>query len=401
MSDLNIKTPEWALPLMKPSRYKGAHGGRGSGKSHFFAELALEKLILDPDYSIVCIREIQKSLKFSAMKLIESKIKSLNLYHYFTITLTEIRRNDGDGIIIFQGMQDHTADSIKSLEGFDVAWVEEAQSLSERSLKLLRPTIRNPDSELWFSWNPDQPTDPVDVLLRGKNPPKDAIVVEVNYPDNPFLPDTLLDEAEEDKVRDPDGFDHTWLGAYNTRSEAIIFSGKTEIYDFEPTPDFGRAYYGADWGFSQDPTVLHRMFIHEGYLYVSDEAWSIGVELDDIPALFDKVPGSKKHIIRADSSRPETISHVSNKGFKVKAASKWEGCVEDGITYLRSFKMIRIHPRCTHLIKEAKNYQYKVCKNTDDVLPDIIDKDNHCWDAIRYGLDPMVRAKKEYNIRSL
>jgi len=215
LSTLKIPTPRWALPLLEPSRYKGAKGGRGSGKSHFFAELMVEAAIREPMEGYVCIREIQKSLKFSAKKLIENKIKTLGVSHLFDVNATEIkmRGHNADGVIIFQGMQDHTADSIKSLEGFKVAWVEEGHRLSARSLRLLRPTIRMEDSELWFSWNPDQPTDPVDQFFAGK--PKGSICVHVNYDQNPFLPQTLLDEIMIDRENDTDAYNHVWLGGYN------------------------------------------------------------------------------------------------------------------------------------------------------------------------------------------
>ena len=171
--NLQIQTPRWCLPLLKPSRYKGAKGGRGSGKSHFFAELLVESMVMDASLQAVCIREIQKSLKFSAKKLIEDKIRSLNVSHMFDVTINEIRRIGGEGIVIFQGMQDHTADSVKSLEGFNVCWVEEAQSLSKRSMELLLPTIRAPESEIWFGWNPENDYDPVDLLFNSDD--KDCV----------------------------------------------------------------------------------------------------------------------------------------------------------------------------------------------------------------------------------
>ncbi|MCK4957781.1 MAG: phage terminase large subunit, partial [Planctomycetes bacterium] len=147
---LDIPTPRWAVPLLAPKRLKGAKGGRSSGKSHFYAEAMVERLFMEGNTQAVCIREVQKSLKFSAKKLIENKIRKLKLSHLFEITINEIRRLGRDpatgeayvGIIIFQGMQDHTAESIKSLEDFDLAWCEEAQSLSAFSLELLEPTIR-------------------------------------------------------------------------------------------------------------------------------------------------------------------------------------------------------------------------------------------------------------------
>lgn len=211
--ELKIKTPRWALPLLRPKRYKGAKGGRGGGKSQFFAESCVEALVQYPDTRIVCIREIQKSLKYSAKSLIEGKIKALKVGHLFDIQTTEIRAKQGEGLIIFQGMQDHTADSIKSLEGFNIAWVEEAQSLSKRSLDLLRPTIRAEGSEIWFSWNPRFEDDAVDVFMRTGDK-ADFVLVHVNSEDNPWLPDTLADERERDRIDRPDDFGHIWLGEY-------------------------------------------------------------------------------------------------------------------------------------------------------------------------------------------
>lgn len=220
-SILAIDTPRVFAPLLAPSRYKGAHGGRGSGKSHFFAECIVEAMVANPDCAVVCIREIQKSLKLSAKKLIEDKIAAFRLGPMFEIQRDVILRRGGKGLCIFQGMQDHTADSIKSLEGFDIAWVEEAQTLSQRSMNLLRPTIRKEGSEIWFSWNPRRKTDPVEKLLRSRNH-ADAIVVKANYTDNPFLPDVLKFEAEDDRNNDPDGFAHTWLGDYENMGSKVV-----------------------------------------------------------------------------------------------------------------------------------------------------------------------------------
>lgn len=227
MQSQRIEGEEWRIPtaavfmpLDEPSRYKGAHGGRGSGKSHYFAEKVVERCVETPGLRVVCIREIQKSLKESAKKLIEDKIEA-HQAPGFRVKENEII-TPGNGVIIFQGMQDHTADSIKSLEGFDIAWVEEAQSLSERSLQLLRPTIRAPGSELWFSWNPRYETDPVDRLLR-KRTPSDAIVVQANWADNPWWPDELERERQDDYANEPDQYDHVWEGDYITVAKGAYY----------------------------------------------------------------------------------------------------------------------------------------------------------------------------------
>lgn len=222
MSTLTIETPKAFAPLLKPARYKGAHGGRGSGKSHFFAELLVEEALLNPGLRAVCIREVQKSLKESAKRLVEDKIQALGLGKSFEVLRDEIR-TPGGGVIIFQGMQDHTAESIKSLEGFDRAWVEEAQTLSERSLTLLRPTIRKEGSEIWASWNPTRKADAIDRFLR-QNPPEGSVVVEANWRDNPWFPNVLEAERQHDAEHYPDKYEHVWEGKYATAIEGAYFA---------------------------------------------------------------------------------------------------------------------------------------------------------------------------------
>lgn len=390
---MTIQTPRWAEPLLQPARYKGAYGGRGSGKSHFFAEALVEALVMDPNTKAVCVREIQKSLKFSSKEVIESKIRALGVSDKFTITQTEIRCNEGKGIIIFNGLQDHTADSIKSLEGFSICWVEEAQSLSARSFKLLRPTIRAQDSELWFSWNPEKPTDPVDNFFRN-NSPENAVSVHVNSEDNPFLPDTLRDERESDRVRMlPEDYEHVWNGAYNTKSEALIFKNKYRVDHFEPQQDW-TPLYGLDWGFSQDPTAAVECYVQGNTLYIAKEAGKVGLELDDTAAFIKRaMPGIESYVIRADNARPESISYVKRNGLP-KTIGEAKHKIEDGITYMRKFDEIIIHPICRETIKEFGLYSYKTDKRTGDVLPQIVDKYNHYIDAIRYALHPLIKPKK-------
>jgi phage terminase large subunit len=377
---------------MQPSRYKGAHGGRGSGKSHFFAELMLEEHIRNPNQASVCVREIQLSLQQSVKRLLDNKIQSMNAGYYFDVQDKIIKSKHGSGLIIFQGMQNHTNDSIKSLEGFDRAWVEEAQSLSQNSLDMLRPTIRKPNSELWFGWNPNNETDPVDLLLRGDNPPPNAIVVEVNYADNPWFPDVLREEMEYDRLRDPDKYQHVWMGGYNTNSEAKVFKN-WKIEEFEAPPD-AILRFGADWGFAVDPTVLVRSFITGRKLYIDYEAYMINCEIMNTPDLFMTVPEAEKWPITADSARPETISHMKKNGFpRIMAAIKGPKSLEEGVEWLKNYEII-VHPRCRHTIDELAHYSYKVDKLTGQVLPLLEDKRNHVIDALRYAVEGLRRAGK-------
>lgn len=346
-------------------------------------------------FRAVCIRENQKSLEQSAKRLLEDKIQKLRLGHKFRVLDKRID-TPGGGLVIFQGMQNHTADSIKSLEGFDLAWVEEAQKLSERSLELLRPTMRTgtawPDSEMWFSWNPESEGDPVDQLLRGEKRIREAVVVEANWRDNPWFPCVLEDERRIDQERDQDKYDHIWEGGYITKSDAVIFRDRVTVEAFE-TPAEARFFHGADWGFSQDPTVLVRAFVSNDTLFVDQEAFGYGVELDDTPALFDSIPTARRWPIKADNARPETISHIKRRGFpQLGPADKWKGSIEDGIACLKSFKRIVIHERCPHTAKEFRLYSFKVDRVTGDILPIIVDKWNHAIDALRYALDGYIKG---------
>lgn len=234
--NLQIPTAGVFLPLLSPARYKGAHGGRGSGKSHFFAGLAVEDALRWPSEAgegcrIAAIREVQKSLAQSAKRLVEDKLTDFGLGEQQGFKVyKDVISLPGDGIITFTGMQDHTADSVKSMEGFHRAWVEEAHSLSSRSLGLLRPTIRWEDqgrdltSELWFSWNPERPTDAVDQLLRGVNCPTDAAVVHANWSHNPWFPKVLETERLEDLQNRQDRYGHVWEGEYATVLEGAYFA---------------------------------------------------------------------------------------------------------------------------------------------------------------------------------
>lgn len=283
--ELDIPTPRWAIPLHQSGvadsvvRYLGAWGGRGSGKSHEFAGMVVEAMIADPDCNVVCIREIQKTLARSAKKLIEAKIAEFGVSHLFEVQHTVIKRIGGSGECIFIGMQDHTADSVKSLEGFDIAWVEEAQSLSQRSLELLRPTIRKEGSQIWFSWNPRRRSDPVEKLLRGTTRRDDAIVVRANYTDNPWLPETLRREAESDRMTNPDGFGHTWLGEYENISSKVVIPaawvrsaiGLAERLGLDVS---GKTYAALDVAGAEEGGDENSLAIRKGICLLSVETWN-------------------------------------------------------------------------------------------------------------------------------
>lgn len=271
---LRLETPECFAPLLERSRYKGAWGGRGSGKSHFFAERLIEDALAHPGENggeglrAVCIREVQKDLAESAKLLIESKLQRYGLTEADGFRpYREAIALPGDGLCIFRGMQDYTAESIKSLEGFSRAWWEEAQSATLHSLNLLRPTIRAPGSEIWFSWNPRRKTDPVDVMLRGREKPTGAVVVKSSWRDNPWFTAELEQERLDCLRMQPEQYDHIWEGGYATVLEGAYFAQHLALARQEGR--IGRV--------APDPLMQMRLFCDIGGTGARADAFAIWV----------------------------------------------------------------------------------------------------------------------------
>lgn len=272
MKRLSIQTARVFAPLLEPSRYKGAWGGRGSGKSHFLAEKLIEDAAAEPGEAAgaglraVCIREVQKDLAQSSKLLIESKLQvmGLNEADGFKV-FRDVIEVPGDGLMIFKGMQDYTADSIKSLEGFKRAWWEEAQSATGHSLNMLRPTLRAPGSELWFSWNPRRRTDPVDVMLRGAELPTGAKVIRANWRDNPWFTAELEQERLDCLRMQPEQYDHIWEGGYATVLEGAYYA--KSIAEAKAQGRIGRV--------AADPLLTIRLFVDIGGTGARADAFTI------------------------------------------------------------------------------------------------------------------------------
>jgi phage terminase large subunit len=265
LSILKIPTAKVFEPLLQPARYKGVYGGRGSGKSHFFGELLVETCQAERGTLAVCIREAQRTLAQSSKRLIESKIASLGLGQGFRVFSDKIG-TPGDGVLIFRGMQDHTAESIKSLEGFRIAWVDEAQSLSARSMALLRPTIRARNSELWASWNPRRKSDAIDDFLRVGRPPG-AIVVKASWRDNPWFPAVLEEERRIDLQLYPARYEHVWEGGYVQAFEGAYFA--TMLSEARAQGRIGKV--------AADPLLPLRAFIDIGGAGATADAFTIWI----------------------------------------------------------------------------------------------------------------------------
>ncbi len=374
--------------LFKKARYKVYYGGRGGAKSWHFA-LALILLATQNKLRILCTRQYQSSISESVHKLLLDSIQRLNLKKFYGITEKKILCVNGSEFI-FHGLA-HDVSKIKSLENIDICWVEEAHNVSKNSWEILIPTIRSKNSEIWISFNPYLESDETySRFVKGKI--RNSIVKKVSYIDNPWFPKVLYDEMERCKQNDYEAYENIWEGNCLQHSNAQIFKNKFKIEEFSATENT-RYYQGADWGFSKDPTVLIRLFISENTLYIEHEAYAENIELDEMSELFDTIPNSRKYLIKADSARPETIRFMQKKGFNIQAVSKWSGSILDGIAILKGFEQIIIHPRCKHTIYEAKHYSYKVDRITSEILPIVEDKNNHCFDAIRYALEPFIKGK--------
>jgi len=405
---MQIKIPtKFQFLLKEKSRFKVAYGGRGGGKSENIAR-ALLILALSPKnifdkkaIRILCAREYQSSITDSVHKIFSDIINQYELHSYFTITKSSIKTVNGSEFI-FKGISNDPL-QIKSTSGIDICWVEEAEKVSSESWNFLTPTIRNENSEIWVSFNPNDKNDPTYKMFV-ENPLPDTIAVKVNYYDNPYFDKSpIKNEMLYDREHNPELYQNKWLGEVKQLSDALIFKGKYKIKEFEtPSTDKiqdNRFFFGVDFGFSSDAFAVVRCFIVDSELFIDYEAGGVHIPIVDLYKYIDKIPESKKWLIYGDSSRPETINHIRmTDGYNINPCDKWKGSVEDGIEHLRGYKQINIHPRCKNLIDEFSLYCYKVDKTTGEVLPIIVDKYNHYIDALRYSLTNRIKKKVGFGI---
>lgn len=390
-AELEAGLIDWAKPLLQPYRYKCLWGGRGSAKSYSIADVLLIEG-LRRRIRVLCAREFQNSIKESVHALLKERIDVLNLDNFYRVQESAIVGSNASQFI-FKGIR-HNVQSIKSMTGLSHCWIEEGQTISAESWQVLIPTIREEGSEVWVSFNPDQKTDIVYQELVEK-PRNNAYVRRVNWDENPYFPKVLDEERREMQRTDPDAYHHIWEGGFWEASNAQILNGKWIVDEFTPAPDWDGPYFGADFGFAQDPTTLVKCWIYDRRLHIERESYAVGLELDHTADRWRlDVPGCEEFIIRADSARPESISYLKRHGIpKIVGVDKWKGSVEDGIAHLRSYDKIVIHPRCKRFTEEARLYSYKVDKLTGDVLPQIVDAHNHGTDSLRYSLAPIIQNR--------
>ena len=384
-----IEFPEKAIPvLFGTARYKVLRGGRGGAKSWSIARYLLIKAMFEK-LRILCTRELQASMRDSVHKLLIDQINTLDMHKFF-----EVQKDSINGIygsqFLFKGLH-HNIAEIKSTEGIDICWVEEAEKVSEDSWTTLIPTIRREGSEILISFNPE---DENSATYRRfvEEPPPDCLSMELTFEDNYWFPEVLRREMEYDKRVDFEKYEHVWLGKPKKYAEALIFRGKYRVEDFE-TPEDTRFYFGADFGFSNDPLAIVRCWIKDYKLYVDYEFYAVGIEINELERAFDTIPEIRKWKITADSQRPDTISFLNQKGFDIVGAEKGKGSLEDGIQFLRGFEEIIIHPRCRGAIDNLSNYKWKQDRITNEILPIPAAGSDHVPDSLRYALEPYIKQK--------
>lgn len=404
-----VELPPKLVPVfVGEADYRGAYGGRGSGKTATFALMSAVRGYAAGQGGnhgmLLCGREFMNSLEDSSFREVEAAILTRDdrgeykypwLAAYYEIGRNYIRSRDGRISFGFCGLR-HNLDSVKGKFRILIAWVDEAEAVSDMAWDKLDATIRADGSELWVTWNPESE----DSATRKRyclNPPPRSKIVELNWRDNPWFPERLDRIRRRKMEADPDRYAWEWEGQCLTMSDAQILSGKWAIDEFTPSPDWDGPYYGLDWGFATDPTVAVKCWSHGGDLYIEHEAGMVGLELDDTVAyLSPRLPGLTGHTVRADCSRPESISYVRRNGLpRCVPVRKWAGSVEDGIQHLRSYRRIVVHPRCAEVARECRLYSYKVDRLSGDVLPVPVDANNHYIDAIRYALEPLIGSGLE------
>ena len=381
-------------------RYNVAYGGRGSAKSWSIARILL-LLAMQSKVRVLCTREIQDSIKDSVHKLLKDQIELLGLQGF--IVQNDVIRHINGSEFIFTGLYRNIT-KIKSMEAIDICWVEEAESISAMSWEVLDPTIRKPNSKIFISFNPRYEDD---VIYKNFviNPPANAYVVKVNYNDNKHFPAELEAQRVHMQKNNPELYLHIWEGEIKKNTEELIFSNKWIIEEFESLQNI-HYHFGADWGFSQDPNTVNRCYISSHSEYgnnclfldyeLNDRPYNLdkkqtSTDLMNLPTFWEQMPLIQKYKVIADSARPETISHLNKKGYNVVGAIKGTGSVEDGIEFIKGFDKVIIHPRCKNTIFEFGNYKYKVDARSGQVTRQIVDKNNHHIDAIRYALEPLMK----------
>lgn len=412
------------VPKLRPifmgvSRYRGAYGGRGSGKTKGFAKMAcvvaLRYAALKVSGVILCGRKFMNSLEDSSLEEIKDAIRNdPELEPHFDVGEKYVRTKCKRVKFIFAGLNSNI-NSIKSKSNILVTWIDEAEDVSELAWRKLLPTVRSEGavklrdgrvvrwrSEVWITWNPEREDSATNVRFRQNADPEIMKITEVNFGDNPYFPDVLeLERQQDEKNLDPELYHHIWFGGYLENGQRQVLGGKWFVGEMseEDRADATGPYYGMDFGHN-DPTTIVECYIANDKLFVTRAMGRSRWQLSSIPADAMEYfgPSIERATIHGDSAATQSIHQVRASGLSgLISVSKID--LDADIRFLRSFKAIVVHPSCTDVQYECKNYEYKVDKNTDEVTDQIVDKHNHYIDAIRYAVS-RVRQKNGIYFRS-
>lgn len=389
-----ISLPDWAEELFKPHRYKTLHGGRGSAKSWTVARVLLLQAAQAP-LRVGCFREVQDSIRDSVHRLLSDQIQSLGLGGQYEVTQNEIRGRNGS-LFVFAGLAQHTVESIKSFEGLDRAWIEEAQVVSKRSWDVLTPTIRRPGSEIWSTLNPHLETDETYQRLIA-SPPKDSYVRQVNWRDNPWFPAVLDEERRQFQQRDPDNYENIWEGAPLRVAEGAIYRREVEALfatnRVRPVPHDPILKVHTVWDLGWNDAMAIGMFQRSaselrciGYIEDSHHTvdWYVR-ELEKNKEYrwgFDFIPHDGR--TRDHNSGKSTEDILTAMGRSVQVLPPIS--VEEGIKSARiTFPRLYVdEERCKRLVECLKRYRRIVNKAGESMGP-LHDEFSHGADMFRYA----------------
>ncbi len=389
-----IFIPSWGQEFIESlHRYNILYGGRGSGKSTLIAMILILKAYQGKE-TILCCREYLADLSCSVHQLLKDCIEDMGLSSYFRILQNEIICKHNGSRFFYKGLA-RNVDGLKSIPNITHVWIEEADTISAESWRVLVPTIRRKGSQFWISLNPKNTEDCLYQQFIADPNPDYAFVKKVNWNINPFFTKILEDLRQTALKGDASMYQHVWEGEPLQHSDALIFKGKWVVDDFAEDPT-AYAYYGLDFGFI-DPTAAIRCYITNNTLYITHEYYKTHVEINNIgKECEESILGFKNAIITADSASPGNISFLKNQGYNVEPTIKGKGSIEDGIAFLRSFDRIVVHPRCEYTRRELSLYSYKVDQRSGDVTPTIIDAENHLIDALRYAVERITKNNSDY-----
>lgn len=411
-----VAVDSWLVNLLiaTKARYKLMYGGRGGGKSVAIAD-ALLLLATQKKIIILCTRQFMGSIEASVHPLLSRRIADLGLSGLFTVRNNEVECKNGS-VFLFKGLE-RGVESLQGVDSVNYCWIEEAQTISSHSWKILTPSIRGNGAEIWCSMNPQNEDDaiynhffntetpyidlpsPMNSRIQWQNEDGGSLVIKVNWNSNPYFPDVLNNERLRCLRNNPQEYANIWEGELSNTSEANIFKDHWLIEDFTVTPDFGYPFYGMDFGYSNDPNTLVKCYLFNDRLYIEKSAGTTGLDINDIPTFFSNAFNEdlSRASISADCSLPQTIEYLRQNGFNgIHPCKKWQGSIIDGINYLKSVNKIIVKPNCEGVIHNLRNYSNKVDKRNDKILPVPEDKNNDYIDAIRYALDAIIKKDGSY-----